>query len=105
MIGGVAIANFHVNGPDSYHYCFGGLKKHDIVAVSTVGCLRSNADKEMFFRDLEELIVRIEPKIIILYGNENKEIVALFKKYKQKYMFFPSDISEAYGGSKHGNES
>lgn len=100
MIGGVAVANFHANGPDSYKYCFGGIKKHDIVAVSTVGCLRSSADKELFLQDLEELIKRIEPKVIILYGNENKEIIRLFKQYKQDYVFFRSDISSAYGGTK-----
>lgn len=105
MIGGVAVANFHANGPDSYKYCFGGIKKHDIVAVSTVGCLRSSADKELFLQDLEELIKRIEPKVIILYGNNNKDVIDLFKKYNQKYLFFSSEISKAYGGKNHGNES
>lgn len=104
-IGGVAIPNFHANGPNSYHYCFGGLRKHTIVAVSTVGCLRSSADKFLFLQDLEELIKRVEPRLIILYGNKNKEVLELFKKYNQNYLFFPSDISEAHGGANHGNES
>lgn len=104
-IGGIAIPNFHANGPDSYEYCFGGLRKHTIVAVSTLGCLRSNADKSLFLQDTEELIKRIKPKIIILYGNKNKEVLELFKKYNQNYMFFPSDISEAFRGTSHGNES
>lgn len=104
-IGGVAIPNFHANGPDSYKYCFGGLRKHTIVAVSTVGCLRSDADKSLFLQDTEELIKRIEPRLIILYGNENKEVIELFKKYNQKYLFFPSDISEAHGGTAYGHES
>lgn len=104
-IGGYALPNFHANGPDSYDYCFGGLRKHTVVALSTVGCLRSNADKTLFLKDTEELIKRIEPKLIILYGNKNKEVIKLFKKYNQEYLFFPSDISEAHGGTDYGNES
>ncbi len=104
-IGGIAIPNFHASGQDSYKYCFGGLRKHTIVAISTVGCLRANADKLLFLKDTEELIKRIRPKLIILYGDKNKEIIDLFKKYNQKYLFFPSDISKAYGGNTYGHES
>ena len=103
-IGKVAIPNFHACGPDSYKYCFGGLRKNTIIAVSTVGCLRSNAEKSLFLKDTEELIKRINPRLIILYGNKNKEVIRLFEKYQQNYLFFPSEISEAHGGAKHGNE-
>ena len=103
-IGGIAIPNFHANGPDSYKYCFGGLRKYTIIAVSTVGCLRSNIDRQLFLKDTEELIKRIEPRLIILYGNENKEVIGLFKELNQAYLFFPSDISEAYKGECYGNE-
>ena len=104
-IGIPAIPNFHCNGPDSYDYCFAGLRKGTIVAVSTLGCLKSIEDKELFLPGLEELLIRIKPKMIILYGSKTKEIEKLFAKYKQKYLFFESDISQFYGGKSHGNES
>lgn len=104
-IGIPAFPNFHCNGPDSYSYCFGGLRKGTIVAVSTLGCLKAKVDRQIFLPGLEELIIRIKPKLIILYGSKNKEIEKLFVKYKQKYLFFESDISQFYGGKSHGNES
>lgn len=98
-IGGIAIPNFHANGPDSYKYCFGGLRKNSIIAVSTLGCLRSKKDRKMFLQDTEELLVRINPRLIILYGNKNQDVLDLFEKYNQNYLFFPSEIAEAHRGA------
>lgn len=94
------VVNVRWTDEKSYSYCFAGLRQNDIVAVSTLGCLRSNADKQLFMPGLEELINRIHPKTIVIYGSLNDEIKTLLKKYEQNYLFFPSEISEVYGGNK-----
>ena len=92
------VVNVRWTDETSYRYCFAGLRQNHIVAVSTLGCLRSNADKELFIPGLEELIKRVHPETIILYGTLNKDIKSLLDRYHQKYLFFPSEISKAYGG-------
>ena len=92
------VVNVRWTDSRSYGYCFAGLRKNHIVAVSTLGCLRSNADKQLFLPGLEEFIKRIHPEYIILYGSLTPDIKRLFAKYKQQYVFFPSEISEIHGG-------
>lgn len=87
----------------SYNYCFSGIRYGSVVAVSTLGCLRANADKELFLPGLEELIKRKHPRCIILYGSLTKEILEILNMYNQKFVFFPSQISEAME-AKYGNE-
>lgn len=87
----------------SYSYCFSGIEQGSILAVSTLGCLRANADKELFMAGLKVLIKRVQPKCIILYGTLNEKLKQIFDENNQNYIFFPSQISEAMV-NKHGNE-
>lgn len=91
------VVNVRWTDETSYQYCFAGLRQNHIVAVSTLGCLRSNADRAMFLPGLEALIVKIHPKEIVLYGTLSEEIKELFEKHNQEYVFFSSEISTVYG--------
>lgn len=97
-LGYIVVINVRWTDKRSYSYCFAGIRQGRIVAVSTLGCLRSNEDKALFLPGLEELIKRIHPKTIILYGSLSDDIKDIFVKYDQHYVFFPSDISIAHGG-------
>jgi hypothetical protein len=99
-----AIPNVHWLGPESYGYCFAGLRKNSIYAVSTLGCLRSRNEYELFYPGLIELIKRKQPKTLIVYGTLNKKIQHILSDNNVNYLFFPSEISEAME-VKHGNES
>lgn len=94
------VVNIRWTDKRSYRFCFAGLRNNRIIAVSTLGCLRSNADKQLFIPGLEELIKRIHPEYIILYGSLSNDIKHLFDRYKQKYVFFPSEISAIHGGGR-----
>lgn len=100
MLGYTVVVNVRWADVRSYQYCFAGLRQNHIVAVSTLGCLRSKADKELFLPGLEELIRRIHPEYIVLYGSLTNDIKALLEKYNQKFVFFPSEISQAHRGTK-----
>ena len=97
-LGYITIPNVRWTDVKSYEYSFSGLQKNSIVAVSTLGCLKSKADRELFLPGLVELINRIHPNCIILYGNLTKEIVDILDKHNQIYVFFPSEISVAHAG-------
>lgn len=56
-----------------------------------------------FVAGFKELIKRIQPKSIILYGTLNDELKKILDDNNQDYVFFPSQISEAMM-NHNGNE-
>lgn len=53
---------------DSFRYCFNGLPKHSILAVSTHGCIKSNEQKRIFRVGLLKMIELLEPTDVIVHG-------------------------------------
>lgn len=66
----------------SYSFCFDGIEKGGVVTVSTLGCGRSETAKKLFFEGLEEMIHRLEPSKVLVYGVDigitNKDTEFLF---------------------------
>ena len=58
---------------ESYKFCFLGIPKHSTVAVSTVGVTNdaewNNKDNNLFLKGYEEMMNRLEPTTVILYGS------------------------------------
>ena len=59
---------------------FCGKEKNRTVAVGTHGCIKRTDDKELFKSGLEEMVKRLSPKTIIVYGAAPEDI---FQKYKE----------------------
>lgn len=51
--------------PQSYWYCFDGIEKGSVVAVSTLGVKK---EKDFFLQGYREMLRRIEPEAIICYA-------------------------------------
>lgn len=51
--------------PRSFDFCFDGVEKNAVVAVSTLGCRRS---KVSFLRGYEAMMNRLNPQTIICFG-------------------------------------
>ncbi|MBQ2232559.1 MAG: DUF4417 domain-containing protein, partial [Erysipelotrichaceae bacterium] len=98
-----AIPNVHWLGPESYEYCFAGLRKNSVLAVSTLGCLRSGLDKSLFIPGLIYLVDHLKSSTLILYGTLTEEIKSILEDNDINYLYFPSEISEAME-AKYGNE-
>ena len=99
------IPNVRWTDEESYSFAFDGIGKGSIVAVGTLGCAKNVNDKNLFVNGFMEMIKRIEPTKIIIYGPIIKELNIIIKKYSIKVINFESDISMFYGGAYHGNES
>lgn len=56
---------------ESYEFCFSGVEKGSVVAISTVG---SRKVKDLFLSGYNEMIKRINPNEIICYGKPFEEI-------------------------------
>lgn len=54
--------------PDSYSYTFDGLPLKSIIGVSTVGVLRRRESREYFISGYAEMVKRLDPELVILYG-------------------------------------
>lgn len=65
------IANARWNGPESFDYCFDGIREGEsIVAIGTVASgLRSRENWSYFREGLELLIEAKKPKALLIYGS------------------------------------
>ena len=59
----------------SFQFCFNGIEKNSVVAISNTGC-RNDEQKKYFDEGFGEMIKRIEPRKIIFQCN---------KKYRSFY--------------------
>ena len=57
--------------PRSYEFCFDGVEKGSTVAVGMIGCKRA---KSAFMRGYNEMIGRLEPANIIVFGEPFPEM-------------------------------
>lgn len=67
--------------PASYEFCFQGLPKGSIVAVSTVGCIRSKDARDLFVAGYKEMLNVLEPKRVLIYGKPIEEVSGLATAY------------------------
>lgn len=58
----------------SFEWCFDGEPANSVVAISTVGCMNSKANKEGFYKGYEEMKKRLYPKQILCYGTVPEEL-------------------------------
>ena len=78
---------------ESFEYCFDGIPKKGTVAVSTVGVRRdaawNNKEGDMFKAGYDEMMNRLEPTTVLLYGSmiEGLEgnIIRIPSFYEDKY--------------------
>ncbi|WP_317313220.1 DUF4417 domain-containing protein [Absicoccus porci] len=56
--------------PGTYDFCFDGIEKGSIVAVSTTGCIRDDSARNTWIDGMEEMIDHIHPSKILAYGQK-----------------------------------
>ncbi len=59
---------------NSFKYCFLGVQKGSAVAIGTVGVLNDDKAKTLFIQGFKEMLKRLEPKLILSYGNRLTEL-------------------------------
>ena len=58
-------------GPETFWFCFDGIPKNSVVAVSTVGV---RTEKDLFMQGYNEMLRRIKPSKIICYGKSFEDM-------------------------------
>jgi hypothetical protein len=59
---------------ETFAWCFDGLPKRSTVAVSTLGCVKEHSDKRLFEDGFLEMLTRIEPKTVVVYGTKSEKL-------------------------------
>jgi hypothetical protein len=60
---------------DSYRFAFAGIAPGSVVAVSTVGTVRETAARELFAAGYAEMLHRLQPSTVLVYGRPPTEQV------------------------------
>lgn len=55
---------------DTFDFCFDGIEQGSIVTVSTVGILKNEEAKRIFEKGFKEMVKRINPKAVLIYGQK-----------------------------------
>lgn len=71
----------------SYDFCFDGHSKGGAVLVSTIGTLRDERARMYFRLGFVEMLKRISPDAVILYGDINEDILSWLPKQLDVHHF------------------
>ncbi len=89
------IPNVRFGDERTFSFCFDGIEGNKTVAVGTHGCIKRKEDKIFFKAGLAQMVQRLSPKTIIVYGAAPDSI---FKPYKEKginIIAFESEFSKS----------
>ena len=89
------IPNVRFNDERTYNFCFDGVEKFKTVAVGTHGCIKNKIDKDYFKKGLAELVKRLSPKTIIVYGSTPDDIFKTYKDAGIEIISFESEFSKS----------
>lgn len=87
------IPNVRFNDERTYEFCFDGIEKNKTVAVGTHGCLKSREDKKIFKAGLCELVKRLAPQTIIVYGSAPDSIFTQYRVAGINIIVFESEFA------------
>ena len=98
------IPNIRWSDKASYKFCFLGVPKHYIVAISTHGCIFYPEERKRFKDGLKVMLETLEPRAILVHGYMPDDI---FGEYKNDYQFYryPSQFEKTHKkeGLENGN--
>lgn len=89
------IPNVRWSDASSHKFCFLGIPTNSIVAISTHGCIRSNAAKEYFRAGLNKMLEVLTPNDVIVHDHMPESV---FGEYESYTMFhrYPSLFEETH---------
>lgn len=90
------ICNVRWSTKASYAFAFDGAPVHSTLAVSTHGCLKGKENKYYFEAGLAEMMTRLEPKRVVVYGVMPDSIFSPYANAVQ-FAHYPSNFATTHG--------
>jgi hypothetical protein len=97
------IPNVRWANKESYDICFSGIEKNRVVAVGSHGQMQKNVNKELFIKGLPEMVSRLTPHTIIVYGTAPKIIWDEYRDKDINIIHIKSE-TERYHATKKGGK-
>lgn len=99
------IPNIRWGDPSTYDFCFLGVPRHSVVAISTHGAIArdiktGNLLRKCFKAGLQEMLGRLEPTDVIVYGRMPDDIFTHEILAMSHFHRFPSEIETAHRKEK-----
>lgn len=88
----------------SWNFCFSGLKRNSLLAVGTLSALGTKEDKDNFHAGFREMVIKIAPSSLIIYGRLPEEEKLLCHERNIYFREYPTE-REQYENSKIASES
>ena len=101
---GVAIINnVRWGTPESWWYCFNGIPAESIVAIGTAGgSPRELKDRKRFEDGLDEMMKRLRPHTIVVYGSANYPCLDKLIDQGVRVVSYQSQTAEAFERRRRG---
>ncbi len=90
------IPNVRWADKNSYNVAFDGLDQNGIVCVSTFGILADSSDRKCFTLGLAEMMRRLQPTTVLVYGRMPREIFASYQQNGTQFIQYTADIEKAH---------
>lgn len=89
------IPNIRFAAKNSYPFCFDGIESNKPVCVSTLGVLASKEDRKSFKEGFAEMLKRLCPSTVIIYGQMPPDIFGEYQALGVSFMQFFTDAQKA----------
>lgn len=80
----------------SFEYCFEGLPKNSTLAVGSHGCIKMREDRRWFMLGLEQLVVRLEPRTLVVYGAAPEDVFSRVMNAGVRIVQFESKFASTH---------
>jgi len=80
----------------SYDFCFDGFPKNGTIAVGTHGCAKRYDERIVFESGFTEMIRRLTPKIVVVYGYANLTVFRWFENSGGIVFRIPSEFERTH---------
>ena len=89
------IPNVRFGDERTFSFCFDGIEKNKAVAIGTHGCIKRKEDKLFFKAGLAQMVQRLKPETIIVYGSAPDSIFKPYKDMGINIIAFESEFSKS----------
>lgn len=97
ILGIDVINNVRWGTQETWDYCFAGIRTHTVVAVGSVASgLKEKINRPLFEEGFKEMIGRLKPTAIIVYGSSNYACFENARNMGIEVCQFDSDTSAAF---------
>lgn len=95
------INNVRWGTTETYRYCYDGIPTNSMIAIGTCGgSPRKLIDRSRFENGLKELVTRLHPHTIIVYGSDQYSCFNELKKQGINVIAYSSQTAKAFEGRK-----